>query len=74
MFLPIICILMCIWLYQEAKSRNENKVLWAIAGLLFSFLAIGVFHLKHKNRVQGIVAMIFGLSIYSFIAYDVFFK
>lgn len=73
MFLPIICILMSIWLYQEAKARNKNKALWAIAGLIFSFLAIGVFHLKHKNRVQGIVAIILGLAIYSINVYDFFF-
>lgn len=65
MFLPIISILMSIWLFREAKLRNENKFLWAILGLLFSFLAIGIFHLKHRNRIQGIVALIFGVLIYS---------
>lgn len=65
MFLPIISILMSMWLFREAKLRNENKFLWAILGLLFSFLAIGVFHLKHRNRIQGIVALIFGIVIYS---------
>ncbi|PSJ95016.1 hypothetical protein C7R93_13405 [Brevibacillus fortis] len=65
MFLPIISILMSIWLFREAKLRNENKILWSILGLLFSFLAIGCFHLKHRNRIQGIVALIFGVLIYS---------
>ncbi|BAH44538.1 hypothetical protein BBR47_35610 [Brevibacillus brevis NBRC 100599] len=65
MFLPIMSILMSIWLFREAKLRNENKFLWAILGFLFSFLAIGFFHLKHRNRIQGIVALIFGVLIYS---------
>lgn len=66
MFFPIISILMSIWLYREAKLRNEPRALWAISGLLFSFLAMGVFHLKYGNRTQGIVALLFGIVVYSF--------
>ncbi|MDF2682294.1 MAG: hypothetical protein K0R47_3484 [Brevibacillus sp.] len=62
--LPIISILMCIWLYREAKVRSENSLLWALLGLFFSFLAIGIFHLKHGQRIQGIVALIFGIFVY----------
>lgn len=70
--LPIISILMSIWLYREAKYRNDNKYLWSLFGLLFSFLAIGVFHLRYRNRIQGIFAIVFGVFIYSLVLYDYF--
>lgn len=72
MLVPIISILMSIWLFREAKLRNENHFFWAILGLLFSFLAIGIFHIKHRNHIQGIVALIFGILIYSILLNDYF--
>jgi hypothetical protein len=53
-----------IYLYFQAPHYGKNKWIWAGFGLVFEFLALGIFMLKINQKVYGwIFIVIFVTSL-----------
>ena len=46
----IIAILICIWVYKDAKSRGMNAVVWLIITILFGIIGLIIYLVVRKPR------------------------
>ena len=57
MFCPliwfIIAILICIWVYRDAKSRGMSGGLWLIITILLGIIGLIIYLVVRKPRVGG---------------------
>ncbi|MCA1065356.1 hypothetical protein QTG56_07190 [Rossellomorea sp. AcN35-11] len=51
-------ILIAIYLFIDAKKHNKNQWLWGILGLLFSFIALGIYWIKTGKKLWGWLILI----------------
>ncbi len=54
-------ILIAVYLFIDAKKHNKNKWLWAILGLIFSFVTLGIYWILTGKKVLGWVLTIAAL-------------
>ncbi|RBP02788.1 hypothetical protein [Rossellomorea aquimaris] len=57
-FFYLFNILIAIYLFIDAQKHNKNKWLWAILGLIFSFITLGIYWILTGKKVLGWVLTI----------------
>ncbi|MFC7785965.1 hypothetical protein ACFQWC_15835 [Rossellomorea sp. GCM10028870] len=60
-FFYLFNILIAVYLFIDAKKHNKNKWLWAILGLIFSFVTLGIYWILTGKKVLGWVLTIAAL-------------
>ncbi|WP_173108308.1 hypothetical protein [Bacillus sp. KH172YL63] len=51
-------ILIAVYLFIDAPKHHKNKWTWAILGILFSFITLGIYWIKTGKKVLGWVILI----------------
>ncbi|MGE6630931.1 hypothetical protein [Bacillus sp. NPDC077027] len=59
-----VSITVAIFLYIDAPKHKKEKWLWAILGLIFGLLALGVYLIKTNRKGIGWLIIIFSTIVY----------
>ncbi|WP_223820846.1 hypothetical protein [Bacillus sp. S3] len=60
----IISLIMAIYLFIDAPKHNKSRWLWAILGLIFGPIAVGIYLIKTGRKVLGWIITIVAILLY----------
>lgn len=68
LFSIIIGLIIAIYLFVDAPKHNKSRWLWAILGLIFGPIPLGIYLIQTGRKVIGwIMLVVFGLIYLAFI-------
>ncbi|WHY77417.1 hypothetical protein QNH20_25720 [Neobacillus sp. WH10] len=67
----IVNIIIVIYLFLDAPKHNKSRWLWAILGLVFGLIALGIYLIQTGRKVLGWIITIVSILIYLLIIFFV---
>ncbi|MEH7352140.1 hypothetical protein V7150_00985 [Neobacillus drentensis] len=60
----IVNIIIVIYLFLDAPKHNKSRWLWAILGLIFGPIALGIYLIQTGHKVLGWIITIVSILLY----------
>ena len=60
----IVNIIIVIYLFLDAPKHNKSRWLWAILGLIFGPIALGIYLIQTGRKVLGWIVTIVSILLY----------